>query len=110
MNIKALSMVILCTLFTAIGQIFFKFASSSISTILWNPSLYIGLVLYFAGAVFLTLALHYDKLSSVYPFIALSFVWVFILGITIFNEVLNIVKILGTFLILEGVFMVGDFR
>ncbi len=100
-------LVVLCTLFTAAGQIFFKFASNSIRTIIWNPYLYIGLALYFAGAVFLTLALHYGKLSSVYPFIALSFVWVFFLGIIIFHEGFGILKILGTLFIIAGVFIIG---
>ena len=110
MNKKAIIFVVICTIFTSIGQIFYKLASTNFSSplaILTNYWLYLGIFFYLIGAILLILALKYGKLSSVYPFIALSFVWVFLLSIILFKETISIIKVSGTLSIILGVIFIG---
>src|SRR3989344_7954267 len=92
---RAIIFVLLCTIATSFGQIFFKIGSSTnftkaISLLinlnftdpLLNP-LYIlifGLFLYGIGAILLILALKYGELSVVFPIFATNYIWVALLS------------------------------
>jgi len=103
--------MIFCTLFSALGQVFYKLASRtfefSVFGLITNYMLLLGLVFYFIGGILLVLALKKEMLSSVYPLIALTFVWVFIIGVLAFDESINVIKILGTIMIVTGVGLIG---
>jgi len=104
---KALVLVLVCTVFTSLGQLFFKLASRGISpnivSIVTNRYLITGLALYFIGAMILVAALKFGELSRVYPLISLSFVWVFVIGVLLFNELVTPLKAVGTATIMGGV-------
>lgn len=108
---KGIILMVLCTLFTAFGQLFFKFSarsfSLSISGILLNYPLIIGFFFYGVGSLLLILALRYGDLSQLYPFIALTFVWVLIIAVTVFHELLNSFKIAAIILIFFGIIFIG---
>jgi multidrug transporter EmrE-like cation transporter len=108
--IKPILIVIFCTLFTSSGQIFWKFASSNLDTfssIITNIPLILGFVFYGIGAVLLIIALKYADLSLIYPFIALSFVWVNIASIVLFRENISMVNWAGIISITLGVSLIG---
>jgi multidrug transporter EmrE-like cation transporter len=108
--IRAIIIVILCTILTSAGQILLKIASKNIDSfyvVITNIPLIIGCILYGAGAILLIIALKYGELSVLYPFIALSFVWVTISSIFIFNEHVTIMNWLGIVSILVGVSLIG---
>jgi multidrug transporter EmrE-like cation transporter len=109
-NKLAIILVIICTIFTSVGQILMKLGTAktgSILEIITNVPLILGFVSYGIGAVLLIISLKYGELSLVYPFIALSFIWVSIASIYLFNEHVSIFNWLGLTAILIGVSMIG---
>ena len=103
--------MVLCTFFTAIGQIFFKFSTFSLSLsikgILSNYWLIVGLFFYFIGALLLVIALKQGELSIVYPLVSLSFVWITLIMPLVSNEIITIQKLSGVSVIFFGVILLG---
>jgi multidrug transporter EmrE-like cation transporter len=109
-SLKPILLVILCTLFTSSGQILWKLASknlNSFTSIITNVPLIIGFVCYGVGAILLIISLKYGDLSLVYPFVALSFIWVSIASIFLFNEFISIINWTGIAAIMLGVSLIG---
>lgn len=95
----------------AYAQILLKQASFQFSWtfqgLLGNPYLIAGFVLYAGGAGLFILTLRYGKLSVLYPFLALGFIWVALLAWWRFGETLNPHNWLGIGAILLGITLVG---
>ena len=109
-HLKPIILVICCTIFTSLGQILWKFGSKDISgiySIITNVPILLGFLSYAIGAVLLIVALKYGDLSLVYPFVALSFIWVNIASIFLFNEAVSIINWIGVLIILLGVSLIG---
>jgi|SRR3989338_3460926 len=108
---KGIILMVLCTLFTAFGQLFFKFGARSFSFnlqgILFNYPLLIGFFFYGVGSLLLIFALRQGDLSQLYPFIALTFVWVLIIAVAVFHESFNSFKIAAIILIFFGIIFIG---
>lgn len=103
-------LVIICTLFTSSGQIFWKYASTNLDnfvSVITNIPLILGFVFYGLGAILLIIALKYGELSIIYPFIALSFVWVNIASLFLFGEFISVFNWLGIISIIAGVSLIG---
>ena len=100
-------LIILCTLFTSVAQVFFKLGSEKLVfdfiKIITNYHLIIGVILYAVGAVLLLLSLKIGDLSVIYPIIATSYIWVSILSFFMFNESITLFKSLGVMSIIGGV-------
>ncbi len=106
----AIFVMLLCTLFTSAGQLFFKLGSETASfdlALLTNYNLIIGLILYGAGALLLIISLKGGELSVLYPIIATSYIWVSLIAWRYFNEPISSFKILGIMSIILGVSFVG---
>lgn len=105
----AMGLVVVCTFFTAAGQYFWKLGSSELelANILLEPYLWIGFFLYGLSILFLIVALKGGELSALYPLIATSFIWVTIISVVAFNEVIGMNKILGIFTIIIGISFIG---
>lgn len=109
-NKLAIILVIICTIFTSVGQILMKSGTErtdSIFEIITNIPLILGFISYGIGAVLLIISLKYGELSLVYPFIALSFIWVSIASIYLFNEHVSLINWAGLTAIILGVSMIG---
>ncbi len=108
---KAVVLVILCTIFTTLGQILYKYSASSFSFTLQgtlgNTWLLAGLASYGLGAFLLLLALKYGNLSLVYPFVSLTFIWVVVSSFFFFGEIITIGKGIGVAFIILGTILVG---
>ncbi|MBU0471549.1 MAG: EamA/RhaT family transporter [Nanoarchaeota archaeon] len=103
-------LVVICTFLTSFGQYFIKLGTRSISGTIasvFNLSLVGGFALYGLGAIVLLVALKFGDLSVLYPFIALSFVWVFFLSSFFLQEIIVFVNWLGLGFILLGVSFIG---
>jgi len=102
----------LATLFIAIslgiiGQIIYKMGASklsefSLASTIFNPFFILGSIFYGISAILWFWSLRNLELSFAYPFLAISYVAIFVLGIIIFHEKLLLSKILGIFLIILG--------
>lgn len=110
-RISSIILVLICTIFTSIGQVFYKFGANKLTlnfmAILTNYELIIGLILYGTSALLLIIALKNGELSVLYPIIATSYIWVSILSSIFFLEIINIYKIIGIIFIIVGVTCVG---
>lgn len=72
-----------------------------------NPFVIVGLMVYVGSTVFWLTALSRVDLSYAYPFASLSYIVMLIASWQIFNENLSPLRLLGTFVIAMGVFLVS---
>ena len=119
-------MVVGCTVLGAAAQMLIKRGTSTLGPlvdpgagsilsqgpaiawkILSNLPLFGGLACYGLSTMLLVLALRYGELSVLYPIIALTYVWVSILSVTMLGETLNAFKLIGLVLIVAGVAVLG---
>lgn len=108
----AIILVILCTFFTASAQVLWKIGVKVISlldltTIIFNYPLILGCFLYIIAALLLLVAFKGGEANVLYPIIATGYIWVIILSMIFFNEIINIIKLLGIAFIFFGVSFIG---
>jgi len=107
----AISLVFLATLVGAFGPILLKKASakrlSKLSLLITNYELLGGIALYAAGTLLFIPALKGGDLSVLYPFVALTYVWVSLLSVKFLGEKMNKFKWAGIALIIIGVSFIG---
>jgi multidrug transporter EmrE-like cation transporter len=116
---RSVLLVFLCTLIGAAAQVFFKLGAMSLGgktlaqvlanpvPVILNPSLLMAYSLYGINTALLTLALRKGQLSVLYPVISLTYVWVTLLSILIFQEHMNFMKALGLAIVVAGVAVLG---
>ncbi len=106
---RAIQFIVLCTIFTSIGQLFLKKGAvefvSVFSFSVWP--LVVGLATYGIGMGFMLLAFQRGELSVLYPFLASSYIWVSLLSPLFFNDSMNIVKWIGITVVLLAVISFG---
>lgn len=110
-----MGLVFLCTLFGVAAQYFIKtsgmqMAQITIPALLANWHLWTGLGLYGVSTGLLILALRDGELSLLYPVISLTYVWVTILSVLVFQERLTGFKVAGIATICCGVALLGKGR
>lgn len=110
-QIWAIGLVVSATLIGAFGPILLKKASSKrlskISELATNYALFGGVALYAVGTILFIPALRGGELSVLYPFVALTYVWVSLLSVKFLGEKMNKLKWLGIALIIIGVSFIG---
>ncbi len=110
---KNLFLVLACTLLGAGAQVLFKTAGMALGPspapiqMLTSLPLMAGYFLYGISTILLSFALRNDELSSMYPIISLTYVWVMLLSVWFFQESLNPFKVLGVAVIMGGVAVLG---
>lgn len=72
-----------------------------------NPFVIVGLTVYLASTVFWLVALSRVDLSYAYPFASLSYVIMLVVSWQLFHENISPLRLLGTFVIALGVFLVS---
>ena len=107
----AIGLVILATLVGAFGPILLKKASakrlSKLSSLVTNYHLFGGVAIYAIGTLLFIPALKGGDLSVLYPFVALTYIWVSLLSVKFLGEKMNKLKWLGIALIIIGVSLIG---
>jgi multidrug transporter EmrE-like cation transporter len=76
-------------------------------SVLANPGLFTGYVLYGMSTLLLVLALKDGELSMLYPVIALTYVWVTAAAFLIFHDTVKPVRLVGIVIIVAGVAVLG---
>ena len=101
---RGLVLIIATTLLSSIGQVLLKYgAIHPAKFIFLNLFLWLGLLAYGGGMATLVLGIKEAELSTLFPILSLSFIWVMILSAFLFNEPITTAKIGGTFLIVRGI-------
>ena len=107
----AIGLVILGTLVGAFGPILLKKASakslSSIRSLATNHYLFGGVILYALGTTIFIPALKGGDLSILYPFVAVTYIWISLLSVKYLGEKMNKFKWIGIALIILGVTFIG---
>jgi len=107
----AIGLIVLCTAFTSIAQVFYKIGAKTLEfdilSLITNVPLIIGMVLYGIGAVLMIIAFKGGEVSVLYPIIATSYIWVTLLSFYLFNESINVLRVVGILLIVFGVVFVS---
>ncbi|MFN3322661.1 MAG: EamA family transporter [Bryobacteraceae bacterium] len=109
---RSVLMVFGCTLFGAAAQVLIKTGANRLEqtdplAMITNPALVAGYSLYGLSTILLVLALRRGQLSLLYPVISLTYVWVTVLSVWIFNESMNLFKLIGVGVIVLGVAVLG---
>ncbi|USL42513.1 EamA family transporter [Priestia megaterium] len=97
-----ITLIIVASLFTAVGQLFWKLSEAS-----FNLNLIIGFFLYGLGAVFMIAAFKFERVSLLHPFLSLGYVISIANGFFLLNETISPMKLVGTLIIIVGVILVG---
>ena len=109
--LKAIILIVFCTIFTSIGQVLWKIGANRLQidffSLITNYPLILGFVSYAIGTILLLMSLRLGELSVLYPFISLSFIWVSLLSIAFLGEVMTSLKWASIILIIMGVSLIG---
>ena len=110
-TVSAVGLVIFGTLIGSWGALLFKMASGEFSfnplKLITNWKLILGGFLYLISSVPFLIAVKYEEVSVLYPFVATSYIWVVLLSVVFLKEKMNLWKWLGILLILVGVSFIG---
>ena len=101
--------LIIMTFIGSIASLFLKRASGSygIKSMILNPYLYIGGMLYLLSAVLNIWILRFLDYSVVLPLTSLTYVWTMIISYLVLKEKITIKKIAGVMLVLTGAVIVS---
>jgi multidrug transporter EmrE-like cation transporter len=117
-----LLLIVLSVTITALAQIVLKagmsgagiqralaggFSPRTMLTVLFDPFVFGGLLLYFFAALVWLIVLSKVQVSLAYPFVALGFVLTALLGRLFFHEALSVTRIAATLLICGGVVLLA---
>lgn len=80
---------------------------TTLSTVLLNPYVLLGFVMYALSTIFWLIALSKKELSFVYPFISLTYVLVLVLSSLVLKEDIGLNKIAGTLAIIIGLIIIS---
>jgi len=107
----AIMAMFLTTILTSTAQILYKFGVKELSfnllSIITNWQIIAGLFLYAIGAAIMIKSLKYGNVSTLYPIIATSYIWVSIGSSIFFSEAMNLWKWLGVAVIVLGVSIIS---
>ena len=107
----AIGLVLLASTLGSLGPLFLKKASGKLTfnlkVIFSNYNLVLGVIFYGIGTVLFIPALKGGELSVLYPFVALSYVWVSLLSMKFLGEKMTKLKWTGITLILLGITLIG---
>ena len=97
------------TLFAALGQVLFKLGATGRDSLASFINIWIisGLVSYTLSTILWIYSLSKARLTLVYPFTALTFVLVYLVGIFVLKEPTSVRALLGVGLVLWGLFLIS---
>lgn len=103
-------MLLMATVFGALGGYFFKIAVSNVDNVIkvvFHPCLYIGGILYFGGAVLNIIVLTKFPYTVVLPATAITYIWTMLISYFLLKEKITKNKIFGVLLIIIGSLFIG---
>ena len=107
----AIVMMLFCTILVSSAQVFYKKGSALLEfnfiSIITNYYILIGLVLYGLGFLIMIYAFKHGEVTVLYPIITLSYVWVSLMSVYFFSEIMNVYKWLGVLVIIVGIIFIG---
>jgi drug/metabolite transporter (DMT)-like permease len=104
MSANEIVLVIIASVFAAIGQFLFKLGATNATIFMdfVNKWIALGLVCYGVGTVIWIYVMSSAKLTEIYPFTALVFCLVYLLGAVVLKEQVNMMAWFGLLFIFLG--------
>jgi drug/metabolite transporter (DMT)-like permease len=103
-------LMILCTILNTVAQYYLKVGTATLAfdfyKIITNFEFIFGCAVYGLSSILLVLALRYGDLSTIYPIISITYIWVTLVSYLFLHESLGYKKIGGILFILGGVVMI----
>ncbi|NLK20511.1 MAG: EamA family transporter [Epulopiscium sp.] len=117
---KNLSVILTSVILGAIGQVILKVGANKLGefslslntlykdliSIIKTPEIVLGVVFFFMSFLLWIKVLTKNELSYSYPMVSLNYIIIMIISFFIFHEEISIKKIIGTILIVLGVWVV----
>jgi len=108
---KAIYLILISSVLAGISQLLWKKASFDLTSdplSLLNVFLITGAILYVIATFSMTFAFKRGELSTLMPFLSLSYIWVVLVSTLIFTtETLNTLRFVAVFLVFAGVYFIG---
>jgi drug/metabolite transporter (DMT)-like permease len=101
-NLKGIIIIIIASLLTSIGQLFWKISNGT--DYKW---LLIGFACYGIGAVCMVVALRFGSLSVLHPMLSFGYIFAIFLGNFVLKEQITAVQYLAILIIMVGVVFIG---
>lgn len=101
-NKIGIMLIVLASLMTSVGQLFWKLSSSNKIVFL-----FLGFVLYGIGAIVMILAFKHGSLSVIHPMLSFGYVFALVLGTIVLKEKISTFQYVGILLIIIGVVLIG---
>lgn len=101
-NKYGIILMIISSICVCIGQLFWKLSITNGVLLLL-----LGFGFYGIGAIIMLVAYKFGSLSVLQPMLSLNYVLSIILAATILNEKITLIKIIGVFIIILGVILIG---
>jgi len=106
----AIILIVICTIFTSSAQIMYKLGSNKLSfdfiSIITNWQIMTGIILYGIGAILVIIALQGGEVTTLYPIITSSYIWVTIGAAYLFKELITPLRGGGIALIIIGILFI----
>ena len=125
MTVKILLLILSSVSLSALAQITLKSGMSTeriqqvmdssgsthelVLSIAHSPLVWLGLGMYFIGALVWLLVLARVDVSFAYPFVGLGFILTMLLGFLVLGEVIGVARIIGTLLVVCGVVLISGY-
>lgn len=119
MSLQAFLIVLSSVFLSAVGQLSFKHGVSNVDLTLYSslilkawylffsPFVMLGLGLYGVGTVLWLFALKELDLSLAYPFVGISFIFVFLFSILLLQEPFHLNRLVGSLVIVIGIIILS---
>lgn len=101
-NKKGIALILCSAVFACLGQLLWKLSATQ-----GLLCLFVGFVLYGAGAILMIIAYRYGELSVLQPMLSMNYVLSVILGVLVLQETVTVTKAIGICIITLGVILIG---
>jgi drug/metabolite transporter (DMT)-like permease len=108
--LSSILLVLLASFIGSFGAVFLKLGAgrlNSFRTLILNPRLAAGVVLFLISTIFYLMGIRHGELSVLYPMVSLGYVWTLFWSRLFFGEPLTRNKFAGLGLILIGIVFLG---
>jgi uncharacterized membrane protein len=107
----AVLLILVSTFFNVIAQTSYKYAAPAFELTwqgtLFNLPLWVGFISYGCSALLVILAFRHGEMSTLFPFVSLTFIWVLLSSWLILRETISLPNILGIGIIIAGILLLG---
>ena len=108
---RSILLMVITTIIIGFAQILYKKGAPALemnlAAIASNFYVLLGFILYIISSILMTTSMKDNDLSTIYPLLSLSYIWVNLFASYFLQETIHIYKWIATVLIITGVTIIG---